>query len=281
MQQNFNYPYSAYQQQTQTAQPMPVQGQGASAVSINIIGPQAYSGNAMPNATCPVYPNNQYSLYGANSAPNLPLYPQNYNNMMNAQYNVPLNYQSPYPSNQVKNSQDLNASNGLNNTYNATDTSKTSEVNNVKETKEEEKTKKIVPLTDDYIKSLENYMNDNNPKVRLIGAKELLNRFKEDENRKNNPSLMPLLNKALKDTSAAVRILALIALQSEYAAGNEETISILKDIQTKNKDKIGEDSLLASEILLKMGSPEKISVPMTQDEIQRAQKAEKKKGNAK
>ena len=52
-------------------------------------------------------------------------------------------------------------------------------------------------LTDDYIKSLENYMNNENPKIRLIGTKEVLERFKEDENRKDNPSLMALLNKSI------------------------------------------------------------------------------------
>lgn len=287
MQQNLNYQYPVYPQ----TQQIPCQGQGASAVSINIITPQAYGGNSAPSSTYPIYPNNQYSLYGTNSAPNMPLYPQNYNNMMNNQYNVPMNYQTPYPV-----YQNYPQQNGLQNSANANDLNRMNENNvastnsqnnpsntqEVEEKSEKQKMKKIVPLTDDYIKSLENYMNNSNPKIRLIGAKELLNRFKEDENRKDNPSLMPLLNKALKDTSAAVRILALIALQTDYALGNDETVSILRDIQTKNADKVGEESLLASEILLKMAAPQKISVPMTQEEIAREQKkATKKKDSAK
>lgn len=304
MQQNFNCQYPVYPQ----AQQIPCQGQGASAVNINIITPQAYAGNSASGVTCPInpnnqyslyganppltYPNNQYSLYGVNPSPNLPLYPQNYNNMMNNQYNVaPANYQTPYSAQQnhpqqieIKNSKNAD---DLNKTQSSEEVSKTTETNVVNSSENEEKTekkktKKIIPLTDDYIKSLENYMNNSNPKIRLIGAKELLERFKEDENRKDNPSLMPLLNKALRDNSPAVRILALIALQSDYALGNDETVSILRDIQTKNTDKVGEDSLLASEILLKMAAPQKISVPMTQEEIAREQqKTEKKKGGTK
>ena len=74
---------------------------------------------------------------------------------------------------------------------------------------------------------------------------------------------------------SSVRFLALTALQLGYALGNDETVTILKEIQSKNQDKIGEDSLLASEILLKMVSPHKVEVPMTQAEIERSQKAAK------
>ena len=155
-------------------------------------------------------------------------------------------------------------------------------INNQNETKEktDEKTKKITPLTNEYVQSLENYMNNDNPKVRLIGTKELLERFKEDENRKDNPSLMPLLNKALRDPSPAVRFLGLTALQLGYAVGNDETITILKEIQSKNTDKIGEDSLLASEILLNMSGGQKVEVPMTPEEIEKAQqKEQEQQGN--
>ena len=89
---------------------------------------------------------------------------------------------------------------------------------------------------------------------------------------------MPLLNKALRDSSPSVRFLGLTMLQLGYAVGNDETVTILKEIQTQNKDKIGEDSLLASEILLKMSAGQKIDVPMTQAEIeaQNAKKSEAK-----
>ena len=45
---------------------------------------------------------------------------------------------------------------------------------------------------------------------------------------------IPLLNKSLRDTSPANRFLALTTLQLGYAAGNNETIQILKEL-----DKLG------------------------------------------
>ena len=107
---------------------------------------------------------------------------------------------------------------------------------------------------------LENYLNDANPKIRLIGAKDLMERFKEDENRKDNPSLIPLLNKTLKDPSATVRFLGLVTLQLGYSVGNDETVQLLKQLQAENKDKTGEEQRMVSEILLKMSAPEAIEV---------------------
>lgn len=259
--------------------------QNPNAVSINIFAPQAHSGN---NATVPIMPNNGfYSLYGQNMNSNLPMYPQNYNNLAlqqnlyanpeNAQRNAtqqtPEQHVAP-----IQNTNDKENSDALNNKANATGANDLAEktVNpELNETKDK-KTKKVVPLTDEYIKSIENYLNSDNRKMRLIGAKELLERFKEDENRKDNPSLMPLLNKCLRDVSPAVRFVALTALQLEYALGNDETVTILKEIQSVNADKIGEDQLMASEILLKMSASEKIDVPMTQNEIEKAQQKETK-----
>ena len=86
---------------------------------------------------------------------------------------------------------------------------------------------------------------------------------------------MPLLNKALRDSSPSVRFLGLTMLQLGYALGNDETVAILKEIQSQNQDKIGEDSLLATEILLNMAAPQKVDVPMTQNEIEKQQKEEK------
>lgn len=294
---------NSYQQQTALPQNNP------NAVSINIFTPQAYGSNPI-GASNVAQNNGYYSLYGQNMNPNLPIYPSNYNtaiiqNPYNTQIPVQPNIQQmPVQQNiqqmpsqiqnaqpmynqqapQAQDSSSLQAQNGLNKANMMNDTNllqktsneqTTSEVDNSSKTKE--KTKKIVPLTDDYIKSIENYMNSENPKIRLIGTKELLERFKEDENRKDNPSLMPLLNKALKDTSPSVRFLGLTMLQLGYALGNDETVALLKDIQSKNQDKLGEDALLASEILLKMSASQKVEVPMTQTEIERAEKKESSK----
>jgi len=259
------------------------------AVNINIISPQAY-GNTN-GVGCPV--NNGYSLYGNNNG--MPLYPSNYNNMfVNPTYNMqnPMMYQTAIPQENAV----LQAHQGFAPKYAAkqaqadmlNDRNMSSETNLIQKTtneqienttnQENKKTKKVTPLTDEYVKSLENYMNDQNPKIRLIGAKELLERFKEDENRKDHPSLIPLLNKTLRDPSPSVRFLGLTMLQLGYSVGNDETVTILKEIQTKNQDKIGEDALLASEILLKMSAGQKVDVPMTQAEIdaQNSKKSEAK-----
>lgn len=278
------------------------------AVNINIISPQAYG--TTNSTTNPINNSGFYSLYGQNSNPNLPLYPVNYNNLALQQngYNYPNNLiQNPQQATSQQympqqnpmtqptqahqgfytdsvtqpQNQGLNGINDANmlNSANLIQKTQNSEITNTEE-ENKTKTKKITPLTDDYIKSLENYMNNENPKIRLIGAKEMLERFKEDENRKDNPSLMPLLNKALKDSSPTVRFLGLTILQLEYAVGNDETVAILKEIQSQNKDKIGEDQLLASEILLKMSAEQKVEVPMTQKEIQKEQEKQAQKKGA-
>ncbi len=216
------------------------------AVNINIIAPQAYASN--PNQTQQLQ-QGYYPMYGQNSG-NMPIYPQNYNNIfvpqqqmqqgLNAATDTVL-YQKT-PNEPVENTEN-----------------KTEEKTDKEENKEAEK-KLITPLTDDYVKSLENYLNNDNAKVRLIGAKELMERFKESPDRADNPSLVPLVNKILKDTSATVRFIGLTMLQTGYCVGNDETIAILKDIQTSSQDKFGEDSQLATEILLKLAAPQKVEV---------------------
>lgn len=245
---------------------------GANAVSINIFTPQAYgnttangalsaqpyytnsiygntTGNntvcAQPCYTNAIYPTNYYSMYGYPQQNYMP-YPQNYNNMLG----------QALP--QTNNLQDTQNTNNQNNTKETITTEKNTIVKEID--KKEKETKKIIPLTNEYIQSLENYMNNENPKIRLIGVKDLMKRFKEDESRKDHPSLLPLLNKALKDTSPTVRFLALTSLQLGYANGNDETVQLLKQLQSNNSEITGEESLLASEILLNMtaGEPQKV-----------------------
>ncbi|MBQ7287473.1 MAG: hypothetical protein IJW73_06920 [Candidatus Gastranaerophilales bacterium] len=293
--------------------------QNPNAVSINIISPQAYGSNAgvtcpMQNGSgfYSLYGQNAMPNYGYpqnynNLGMHQSLIPPNYvanayqNNINNYPQGMYQNGAYPNGANQQGLNQnglnqqpngmnDVNQMNGNNqdglnnqsnlasstNLINKTDVPNEQTVNNAQKT---DKTKKVTPLTDDYIKSLENYLNNENPKIRLIGAKEVMERFKEDENRKDNPSLMALLNKTLRDTSPAVRFLGLTTLQLGYAVGNNETVTILQEIQSQNKDKIGEDSLLASEILLLMAGGEKVDAPMTQNEIEKAQaKTAKKEG---
>lgn len=111
--------------------------------------------------------------------------------------------------------------------------------------------RKIVQLTDDYIKTLEQYLNSQNKEVRLMGAKEVSARLQEDENRKNDPALNALVNKMLQDPYQPVRLMAMGLLDSRFATGNTTSVKLLKGIE-KNKTNYGEDSLQASKILLRM-----------------------------
>lgn len=118
---------------------------------------------------------------------------------------------------------------------------------------EKKKTEKrdVVQLTDDYIRNLESYLNSQKKDVRLMGAKEVLARLKEDESRKDDPALNALVNKMLQDPYQPVKLMALAALESRVATGNDKSVSLLQTIQSQ-KTGHGEDSLMASSILLKM-----------------------------
>lgn len=138
------------------------------------------------------------------------------------------------------------------------------------EEKKETEKREVVQLTDDYIRTLESYLDDKEDKdVRLMGAKEVLARLQEDESRKNDEGLNNLINKMLQDKYAPVRFIAMSALESGVAAGNEKSVELLKKIQeqkTNNEDATQEDilnvenslkkedALKASKILLRMSS---------------------------
>lgn len=111
--------------------------------------------------------------------------------------------------------------------------------------------REIVKLTDDYIRNLENYLNNRDPRIRLSGAKEVVLRLQEDPSRKNDPALNALTNKMLQDPYESVKFFALAALTDGSATGNEQTVKLLKNIEQK-KTGYGEDSLIASQILLRM-----------------------------
>lgn len=122
-----------------------------------------------------------------------------------------------------------------------------------KELEENGKKTKVVSLTNEYIMSLENYLNNPNTDIRLMAAKEILTRLDEDRSRYDDAALNALLNKMLQDPSKLVRIAAMSALSSELASGNEYTVQLLTQIQ-QNPDADPEDVLEASQILLKRAS---------------------------
>ena len=125
--------------------------------------------------------------------------------------------------------------------------------NTIQEEKKNSKETKIVALTDEYIKSLENYLNNPNDEIRLMASKEVLTRLDEDKDRYDDAALNALLNKMLQDPAKLVRIAALSAFASQLASGNNYTVQLLNNMQSNpNADK--EDVLQAADILLKMSA---------------------------
>lgn len=120
-----------------------------------------------------------------------------------------------------------------------------------KDTAKKTEKRQIVQLTDNYIKTLENYLNSQDYEVRLMGAKELVARVQEDESRKDDKALTALTNKMLQDPSQQIRILALGLLDSRAITGDDYTVGVLTKMQN-SKDGYGQDALTATNILLKM-----------------------------
>ena len=112
---------------------------------------------------------------------------------------------------------------------------------------------RVIALTNEYIMSLENYLNNPNSEIRLMAAKEVLTRLDEDKERFDDAALNALLNKMLQDPNKLIRIAALSAFSSQLASGNEFTTQLLTKIQNDpNADK--EDVVQAADILLKMSA---------------------------
>lgn len=106
--------------------------------------------------------------------------------------------------------------------------------------KSEKTTKKkpVTELTDSYIQQLEKKLNDTDKTLRSHAVAELLSRFKEDETRKDDPSLTSLLNLALQDKSKPIVLAAMQALAHGYANGNTNTLQLLQSIRD-SKDSFG------------------------------------------
>lgn len=143
-----------------------------------------------------------------------------------------------------------NSENASNITTTSTTTKETKETTKTEEKKKTEK-RKVVELTDEYIKNLENYLNSQDQEIRMMGAKEVIARLQEDDSRKDDPALTALINKMLQDPSQQIRILALSMLDSRTCTGNDYTVNVLKKMQNSPAG-YGQDSSQAANILLKM-----------------------------
>lgn len=145
---------------------------------------------------------------------------------------------------------DKNTAKTLTDSTNKTTSSETSKTEKKEENKKTEK-RKIVELSDDYIKNLENYLNSQDKEVRMMGAKEVVARLQEDDSRKDDPALTALVNKMLQDPSQQIRFLALSMLDSRTCTGDDYTIGVLKKMQNSTSG-YGQDAAQATNILLKM-----------------------------
>ena len=206
--------------QTISPQAQNLQVPNYSGVNIQIFNPTVTT----PGATAPVYNVNSPN-YGPN--PVNGCYPSGY-----------------YTNNWANPSNNNNSNNNVSNTSkNITETT----------TKNEKKTEKreIVQLTDDYIRNLENYLNSQNKDVRLMGAKEVVARLEEDKSRKDDKALNALINKMLQDPYSPVKVLAMSALDSRIATGDNYTVGLLTQMQNSQSG-YGQDALQATNILLKM-----------------------------
>ena len=137
------------------------------------------------------------------------------------------------------------------------------------------KKKRVVALTDEYIMSLENYLNNPNTEIRLMAAKDILTRFNEDRDRYDDAALNALLNKMLQDPARLVRIAALSALSSDLASGNEYTVEILNRIQ-QDPNSNQQDVLDVAQILLNRSAAKEIRYVQADEKEQKEEKQTEK-----
>ncbi len=156
----------------------------------------------------------------------------------------------------VDNNQQTNAGNSSdNNSENSSSSEKITENNTTttsqsKDGKKTEK-RKVVALTNEYIKTLENYLNSQDAEVRKMGAHEVVDRLTEDPSRNDDPALTALVNKMLQDPNAGIRAIALSIVESRAILGDDLTVKILKKMQ-ETKNDYGLDAEQATSALLKM-----------------------------
>lgn len=248
----YSYPQNYYvpQTQSQVQQPQNVQVPAStSGVNIQIFNPSV----TPPGATPPTY------------NVNAPCYPSNY-------------YTNPMGAGAMNGAgQTGNGGNGS-----AIGANTGSEKNSETETKDDKKTekKKIVQLTDDYIRNLENYLNSQEKDIRLSAAKEVYSRLEEDTSRKDDKALTALINKMLQDPSEEIRVLAMAALQGRIVTGDDFTVNVLTRMQN-DKAHYGMDAVDASKILLQMsGQQVEKEVPITEKSAKK-EKTETKKEESK
>ncbi len=135
-----------------------------------------------------------------------------------------------------------------------------SEAEEVNANDNNKKTKRIVELTDNYIKTLESYLRSPDESVRKSGISELVKRYEEDGSRYDDEALTALLNIALQDPDANNRMLAMSPISAGCAHGDENTLELLKNLQSSDK-LYGQEAKMASNALIKAAVEETKTVP--------------------
>lgn len=232
-----NYPPITPYTQTQMSQPV-VYPQNNSGATLNIGTPATnYPNVTQPNGANNINSSNgvTINIIGASVNPNGA-------NIYNAAPQAPVqSYGRDYYMN--------NMANPMQQTQPTVPVGAAALNNNEKEKKDVAK-KDIVLLTDEYIKTLENYLRNDNPDIKLMGAKELMKRFREDESRKNDQALTNLLNLTLQSKYSPVKTVGLGILQNGWAQGDGFTQQLLSQIQQTSSG-YGLDALDAADAALK------------------------------
>lgn len=277
--------YPQYQPQAQSLQVQP----STSGVNIQIINPSVGTPGAAPtyNVNAPCYPSGYYT---GSVGPDGKMYPNNSgvgqqgnntnNGTVNGNVNTGTNNGTIGNNNNNNGTNGTNGSNGNNNgtgqtgnntnngtvdgnvntgvnngtigngNYSNNVTNNTTTIDNTEKKKTEKR--KIVELTDDYIRNLESYLDSQDKQVRLNAAKEVYARLEEDESRFDDKALNALVNKMLQDPSREIRFLALTALDGRICKGDDYTVNVLQRMQANNDDPLNQEAADASSILLKM-----------------------------
>lgn len=140
-----------------------------------------------------------------------------------------------------------------------------------KELEKNGKQTRVIALTNEYIMSLENYLNNPNKDIRIMASKEILTRLDEDKTRFDDAALNALLNKMLQDPEKLVRVAALSAFSSGLASGNDYTVQLLNKIQQDPKSD-QQDVIDAANILLKMSADTEVKYTPAEPKPQEAAK---------
>lgn len=166
--------------------------------------------------------------------------------------------QMPKTEGENQNNQDFYNNFSENENINNQEDNKTQETiipeeNEVKKEEEKVDSKEVTLLTDEYIKTLENYLRNDNKDIRTQGIEMLAKCFREDKTRCDDEALNNLLNLALQDVEPRIRLLAMCLLETKDANGDDLTLDILTKLQASTAYG-GEEAKMASKVLLEMNT---------------------------